>query len=70
MAVSSNRIESLETKIAYLEDTVQTLNDIVSSQQKDIEKLRVSCKYLVDQQKGLAEMIEGEADPDERPPHY
>ena len=68
--MASNRIDSLETKIAYLEDTVQTLNDIVSSQQKDIEELRVSCKYLVDRQKGLAEMIEGEADEDARPPHY
>lgn len=67
-----NRIDSVETKIAYLEDTLQTLNDIVSSQQRDIEELRVSCKYLVDRQKGLAEMIEGEgdADPDERPPHF
>jgi len=65
-----NRIDSVETKIAYLEDTLQTLNDIVSNQQKDIEELRVSCKYLVDRQKGLAEMIEGDADTDERPPHY
>ncbi|MCZ6537910.1 MAG: SlyX family protein [Gammaproteobacteria bacterium] len=65
-----NRIDSVETKIAYLEDTLQTLNDIVSSQQRDIEELRVSCKYLVDRQKGLAEMIDGDADPDERPPHF
>lgn len=65
-----NRIDSVETKIAYLEDTLQTLNDIVSNQQKDIEELRVSCKYLVDRQKGLAEMIEGDANADERPPHY
>ena len=68
--MTDNRIDSVETKIAYLEDTLQTLNDIVSNQQKDIEELRVSCKYLVDRQKGLAEMIEGDADPDERPPHY
>ncbi|MCH8959245.1 MAG: SlyX family protein [Proteobacteria bacterium] len=68
--MADNRIDSVETKIAYLEDTLQTLNDIVSSQQKDIEELRVSCKYLVDRQKGLAEMIEGDADRDERPPHY
>jgi len=65
-----NRIDSVETKIAYLEDTLQTLNDIVSNQQRDIEELRVSCKYLVDRQKGLAEMIDGDADPDERPPHF
>ena len=65
-----NRIDSVETKIAYLEDTMQTLNDIVSSQQRDIEELRISFKYLIDRQKGLAEMIEGNADPDERPPHY
>ncbi len=65
-----NRIASVETKIAYLEDTLQTLNDIVSNQQKDIEELRVSCKYLVERQKGLVAMIEGGADADERPPHY
>ena len=68
--MSDKRIDALETKIAYLEDTVQTLNDIVSSQQREIEELRVSCKYLVDRQKGLAELIEGEAEPDQRPPHY
>ncbi len=65
-----NRIDFVETKIAYLEDTLTTLNDIVSKQQKDIEELRVSCRYLVDRQKGLAEMIEGDSDADERPPHY
>ena len=68
--MSDNRIDALETKIAYLEDTVQTLNDIVSGQQREIEELRVSCKYLVDRQKGLAELIEGDAGPDQRPPHY
>jgi len=66
----NNRIDALETKIAYLEDTVQTLNDIVSNQQREIEELRVGCKHLVDRQKGLAELIEGGVEPDERPPHY
>ena len=68
--MSDKRIDALETKIAYLEDTVQTLNDIVSGQQRAIAAFSVSCKYLVDRQKGLAELIEGDAETDERPPHY
>ncbi len=65
-----NRIDSVETKIAHLEDTVQTLNDIVSKQQREIDELRVTCKHLLDRQKGLTELVEGNAEQDERPPHY
>ena len=39
----------LQTKLAFQEDTVQTLNDIVSDQQKDISQLKAQVHTLIDE---------------------
>jgi SlyX protein len=63
-------IISIETKLAYQEDTIQALNDVVCQQQKQIEELKSTCKILVERMGLLSESI-GDSNPeDEIPPHY
>lgn len=69
--MSEQRIIELEIKQAYQEDLIQTLNQVVADQQKQIGKLEETCKLLNDKIKSLAS---AERSPtsliDERPPHY
>ncbi|MCK5925029.1 MAG: SlyX family protein, partial [Methylococcales bacterium] len=42
--MSDARIIELEIKLAYLEDLTQTLNEIVTNQQRQIDRLENSLK--------------------------
>lgn len=69
--MSEDRIIELEIKQAYQEDLIQTLNQIVAEQQKQIGKLEETCKLLNDKIKSLAYSGRETANAvDERPPHY
>ena len=65
-----DRIISIETKIAFLEDIVQTLNDTVVSQQQRISALEEQYKNLAQRLASISQSSGQEADLDERPPHY
>ena len=65
-----NRFLDIETKLAYQEDLVASLNQIVSDQQRKLDELEAAYRKLVDrvveQREGLAALrIE-----DAPPPHY
>ena len=64
------RIENLEIKLAYQEDTIQALNDIVVKQQTKLAQLEASCDFLVSQLKDLEGISSNGGAPDEKPPHY
>lgn len=68
--MSDDRLATIESKLAFLEDLVQTLNEEVSEQQRQIESLRVMCKHVSDQNKTLIAAMDEGGDQDERPPHY
>jgi uncharacterized coiled-coil protein SlyX len=69
--MSTEALEQLETKMAFLDHANAVLSDIVSRQQRDIDALR-------DRLTALAALVqagrESDATPptaaDERPPHY
>lgn len=63
------RTTELEIKVAYQEDLLQALNEIVSEQQKQIFRLEETCKYLNEQMKsrGVSQEVEQGI---EQPPHY
>ncbi len=68
--VSMNEeIVAIETKLAYLEDVVGTLNNLLIEQQKQIDRLESGRKEL---ERQLEELVDsgGEAMPHQRPPHY
>ena len=65
-----DRIISIETKIAFLEDLVQSLNDTVVSQQQAIFALEEQYKNLVQRLASISQSSGEETNLDERPPHY
>ena len=62
------RLALIETKLAYLEDMVMTLNGLVIEQQKELELLRITKDRLESRIAELAEMAPDV--PQRRPPHY
>ena len=59
----------LQTQVAFQEDTLQVLNDIVTKQQQQIENLHELCKSQKSQLELMTEETGG-AQVDEKPPHY
>lgn len=63
------RIADLETRLAFQEDTIQALNDVLVAQQAAIDRLQAQLKILArrqeDMQSGIG--VEGDEAP---PPHY
>ena len=64
----SERIDMLETRIAYQDDTIETLNQTITAQWKQIDALMRKVAELGER------LQEAEANPPgaahERPPHY
>lgn len=68
--MSDERLEKIETKIAFLEDAVDDLNRTVYAQRKEIDRFRAAIESLAVRVRELADAV-GERGPgDERPPHY
>jgi SlyX protein len=64
------RLVDLETKLAYQEDTIQALNNVVFEQQKQIDQLEATCRLLIDRIGQLAAGTDLQKIIDEKPPHY
>lgn len=70
MTDDTDRIEKLETKLAFQEDALAALNDALVDQQVRLDHLEAMLKLLVEQ---LREQVDGqppEAAEDPPPPHY
>lgn len=67
--IDQDRIVELETKIAFLENSVQELSDVLAEQQKEIQALNKTNKAIIDK---LGALISGEeiSSEFEKPPHY
>ena len=68
--MTDERLMELEIKLAYQEDLLQTLNSIVTEQQKQIYRLEETCKLLYDRLKNLSSAAELEQSDHQPPPHY
>ncbi|MCH8140260.1 MAG: SlyX family protein [Proteobacteria bacterium] len=69
MAKDDARLEELESKVAFQEDTIQKLNDVVIEQDARIHDLETSFRLLLENMSARATGIEIEPE-DEPPPHY
>lgn len=66
-----NRIIELEIKVAYQEDLLQTLNDIIATQQQQIDNLSHAYKSMHERVTNLAlKMPDNVNQTYEIPPHY
>jgi SlyX protein len=68
--VSTDALERLETKIAYLERANNELSDVVYRQHREIEALRARLESLAEHVSAMRPQEEGRTPEDERPPHY
>lgn len=63
------RLVDLEGRLAFQDDTIQTLNDMVSRQQLELDKLSRAMELLARRQADLAASLPTEGD-EPPPPHY
>ncbi len=70
MTEQENAIQELETKIAFLENTVDELNSVVTNQSSEIQELKTAVRYLNSKLRECS--ISNVALPSEEtpPPHY
>lgn len=68
--MNEERIINIETKVAYQEDTIMQLNNVVCQQQKQIDQLETTCKLLIDRIKEVSAMADSGKPEVEIPPHY
>jgi SlyX protein len=65
-----SRIDDLEVKNAFMEDTLERLNDVVVRQQRQIDRLLLQVTELREQQASTAVSPGFRSLRDELPPHY
>lgn len=62
------RITELESRLAFQDDTIQALNDVLVTQQRMVERLQLQVEALAKRQEEVSGQFEGTED--EAPPHY
>ncbi len=63
------RIADLEARLAFQDDTIQTLNDVLVAQQRSVERLQAQLGVLARRQEDLQSRVGSEED-EAPPPHY
>lgn len=71
LAELNARVEELETRQAFQEDTLTQLNDVIAAQDASIRALTAHLRELRDRYQDLSgELQDGDKDSGEKPPHY
>lgn len=71
--LSESRLSNLESRLAFQDDLLDTLNSIVAEQQQQIGVLQQQVQLLYDQLRAIAPSgldSETSSAAEERPPHY
>lgn len=63
------RVTELEARMAFQDDTIQTLNDVLVAQQRAVERLQAQLGLLARRQEDIQSRFGGEED-EAPPPHY
>lgn len=64
----AERVDTLETRLAYQDDTIETLNQTITAQWKQIDGLTRQLAQLIERLQEAEANAPGPAN--ERPPHY
>ena len=65
-----DRVVDLESRLAFLDDTINTLNEVLVDQQRQIDRLTFRIESLNKRHDELAGQMDGVAVVDAPPPHY
>jgi SlyX protein len=68
--MSEERFIDLESRLAYQEQLLNELNDVVTEQQGKIMQLDELCKSLITRVRSMGDAMPASDPGDERPPHY
>jgi SlyX protein len=68
--MSEERFVDLESKLAYQDQLLNQLNDVVTEQQAKIMQLDALCKSLLERMRSMSDGAPAADSGDERPPHY
>ncbi len=66
----SDDLIELQTQLAFQDQTIAELNDVLTSQQQQIDLLRLEIKMMKEKLGMQEDRIETSPSQDERPPHY
>lgn len=66
----NDRVNELETRVAFQENTISELNDVVSAQERRITRLERDLSALMEQIKIIAPSLIASASEETPPPHY
>lgn len=64
------RITELETRLAFQDDTIQALNDVIVEQQRRLDRLAHQLQVLAGRQDELLGRLELGGGDEAPPPHY
>ena len=70
MTVIDEQLVELQTRLAFQEDTIARLNDVVTRQQQQIDRLRLALDDVLGLIGDETRPAASTGDVDERPPHY
>ena len=68
--MSDDRLVDIESKLAYQDQLLLELNDVVTAQQAKIMQLEQLCQSLIERVRAFSEAVPGDSPADEKPPHY
>ena len=63
------RVMDLESRLAFQDDTIQALNDVLVSQQNAVDRLQLQIAALLNRQEEMGGQFEAFED-EAPPPHY
>jgi len=66
---TEDRIIQLETKLAFLEDFLNQLQQVFVENSETIERLRQENKLMAQKIRDMSDQLEGDI-PNRKPPHY
>ncbi len=64
------RIADLEARLAFQDDTIQTLNDVLVAQQRSLDRLQAQLGLLARRQEDMQGRLGGGDEDEAPPPHY
>ena len=64
-----SRVMDLESRVAFQDDTIQALNDVLVAQQKVVDRLQMQMAALLKRQEEMVGQCES-FEEDVPPPHY
>jgi SlyX protein len=69
--MDDERLIDIETKLAFQDDTIRQLNEVISRQQQQIDQLTLQSRALAERVASLPDLLASlNRDGDEKPPHY